>query len=57
MSTAVETALLVVGAFALAWALFSPHANILLRLLAGILGISALIIASILGREHHGGRQ
>jgi hypothetical protein len=57
MSTAIEIALMLAGFFALGWAILNPRANIAARVIAIVLGITALIVARALEREHREDRQ
>jgi hypothetical protein len=50
---AIELAFVIAGLFALAWAIMTPNAGAGRRIAAGSFGIVALIIAAILGAEHH----
>jgi len=57
MSAAIEIALMLVGFLALGWAILNPRANTFLRLAAVVLGITALIAARALEREHREDRR
>jgi hypothetical protein len=57
MSTALEIALMLVGFFALGWAILNSRASIAARLIAIVLGIAALVAARALEHEHREDRQ
>jgi uncharacterized membrane protein YuzA (DUF378 family) len=57
MSSALEIALMLVGFFALGWAILNSRASIAARLIAIVLGIAALVAARALEHEHREDRQ